>query len=394
MYDLSDALGLFLDDGLRIENKKEIGSTKRILEKNDVIISRLRSYLKEIAFVFDNKNLKLASTEFFAFRRKKNTNIFPELLFSFLQTNIVQKILEWSQEGVNHPRFSENAILELKLPDVLLKQQDKIKQLVETGHNLYLDSKSLYQQAESLLLEELKLKDFEKDERLFSVVSLLEVENANRMDAEYFHGDYEKIVDKVEKYSGGCNFLENLTSFINNGNQPPYSTDGEIKFFSQKWIKDKGIDYSFLTDENEPRVLKSFFEDKKNAPYLIKKYDILYYSVGANLGYCHNYLEDESIAIGSFINLIRPNEKKINSIYLGFLLNSIVGRAQSERDKSGLAQPYIYAKNLRKFKIPILPKETQRKIAGLVQKSHMSRKKAKELLEESKRKVEDVIENN
>ena len=67
---------------------------------------------------------------------------------------------------------------------------------------------------------------------------------------------------------------------------------------------------------------------------------------------------------------------------------------QAERDKSGMAQPYIYAKNLRKFKIPIIKTDTQQKIAELIRKSHESRKKAKELLEEAKHKVEELIENN
>ncbi len=254
------------------------------------------------------------------------------------------------------------------------------------------NSKSLYSQAENLLLEELGLKNFENENCLFAIVSLLKVKDAHRIDAEYFQGEYKKITDKVEKYKGGWDFLENLTEFINNGNQPPYSENGDIKFFSQKWIKDKEIDYSFLTDKNEPKVSKTFFEDKKNATYLIRKYDILYYSVGANLGYCHNYLEDENIAIGSFINLIRADKGKINPVFLGFVLNSVVGRMQAKMNKSGLAQPYIYAKNLRKFEIPILPKSIQQKIADLVQKSHEARRKAKELLEQAKQKVEELIE--
>ena len=42
--------------------------------------------------------------------------------------------------------------------------------------------------------------------------------------------------------------------------------------------------------------------------------------------------------------------------------------------------------------IPILPKPTQQKIANLVRQSHGARKKAKELLEEAKRKVEEMVE--
>ncbi|MEK7088134.1 MAG: restriction endonuclease subunit S, partial [Patescibacteria group bacterium] len=42
--------------------------------------------------------------------------------------------------------------------------------------------------------------------------------------------------------------------------------------------------------------------------------------------------------------------------------------------------------------VPILPKPIQQRIAELVQKSHESRKKARELLESAKQKVENLIE--
>jgi hypothetical protein len=48
---------------------------------------------------------------------------------------------------------------------------------------------------------------------------------------------------------------------------------------------------------------------------------------------------------------------------------------------------------LNKLKeIPILPDKIQQKIASLIQQSYKARRKAKELLEEVKRKVEDEIE--
>jgi len=42
--------------------------------------------------------------------------------------------------------------------------------------------------------------------------------------------------------------------------------------------------------------------------------------------------------------------------------------------------------------IPVLSKITQQKIVELVRKSHEAREKSKELLEEAKRKVEEMIE--
>ena len=50
-------------------------------------------------------------------------------------------------------------------------------------------------------------------------------------------------------------------------------------------------------------------------------------------------------------------------------------------------------KYLKKILIPTISDEVQQKIAKLVQQSHEARRKAEELLEEAKRKVEKAIEN-
>lgn len=47
---------------------------------------------------------------------------------------------------------------------------------------------------------------------------------------------------------------------------------------------------------------------------------------------------------------------------------------------------------IKNIMTPILPNKIQQKIADLVRQSHEARKKAKELLEEAKRKVEQMIE--
>ncbi len=323
----------------------------------------------------------------------KNQEIFSSyFLVTYLKSKFGCLQRERESMGGVQLRVNLDDLTNIKIPVFSKVSQNKVDEIFNKAVLQNENSKLFYRQAEKLLFEELGLNAFSDNEKIFSIVNLSEINSAHRIDAEFFQGKNEQIIKIVEVYKGGFKYLENLTVFINNGNQPPYSEKGEIKFFSQKWIKDKEIDYAFLIDEEEPRVSKSFFEDKKNSVYLIKKNDILYYSVGANLGYCHNYLENENIAIGSFINLIRADEKKINPIYLGIVLNSVIGRMQSDRDKSGLAQPYIYAKNLRKFKIPILPIETQKKISELVIAAHEARKKSKELLEQAKRKVEEMIE--
>jgi len=65
----------------------------------------------------------------------------------------------------------------------------------------------------------------------------------------------------------------------------------------------------------------------------------------------------------------------------------------SERDSGGSVITHWRPEQIKNLLIPLLPLETQLKIASLVQRSHEARRRAKELLEEAKRKVEEAIEN-
>ncbi len=73
-----------------------------------------------------------------------------------------------------------------------------------------------------------------------------------------------------------------------------------------------------------------------------------------------------------------------------------MGNCRSERDGEAhrFIQSYGNQSKSKDFIIPLLPLETQQKIASLVQQSHEARKKAKELLEVAKRAVEIAIEKN
>ncbi|WP_025827333.1 restriction endonuclease subunit S domain-containing protein [Acetobacter okinawensis] len=100
-----------------------LGSAKKRLQPNDVLISRLRPYLRQVAFV-DNDLISengadlLCSTEFFILRPKTEESI--AFLVPFLLSAPVQKVLSASQEGGHHPRFGEDVLLTLPIPDQLL----------------------------------------------------------------------------------------------------------------------------------------------------------------------------------------------------------------------------------------------------------------------------------
>jgi type I restriction enzyme S subunit len=132
-YDLSATFQPFLDETGEIQTRDTIASVKKRLHPGDLVVSRLRSYLREIAVVLDTGSVPMVgSTEFIVLRPGKGA-IRVETLLVYLRSRYVQTVLKWSQDGSNHPRFDEKELLRLRIPDVVLAKQDEIADIVQAS---------------------------------------------------------------------------------------------------------------------------------------------------------------------------------------------------------------------------------------------------------------------
>lgn len=123
-YDLTDALDPFLDPTKPPVAPEEIASIKKKIAAGDLVVSRLRSYLREIAVVLPGDSVpSVASTEFIVLRQKKGSPLSVEALLIYLRSRLPQIVFKWSQDGSNHPRFDERELLSLPLPRVLISGQ-------------------------------------------------------------------------------------------------------------------------------------------------------------------------------------------------------------------------------------------------------------------------------
>ena len=118
----------------------KIGSAKKEVIAGDVIISRLRPYLRQVAFVDkeipNTQNTRiLCSTEFFVLRPIDDLPI--AFLVPFLLSSKIQEVLKASQEGGHHPRFIESALLTLPIPKKLLSQRETISEVIKNSIHLY-----------------------------------------------------------------------------------------------------------------------------------------------------------------------------------------------------------------------------------------------------------------
>ena len=117
-----------------------IGSAKKRVLPGDVIISRLRPYLRQVAYVdhlllnaFPNTVEILCSTEFFVLRSLNSQSI--AFLVPYLLSEGVQKMLSASQEGGHHPRFNIKTLQTVPIPDDIIANRDKVSSEVETAAN-------------------------------------------------------------------------------------------------------------------------------------------------------------------------------------------------------------------------------------------------------------------
>lgn len=145
-YDLTDALQFFLPD-IDTMPTSELGSTKKRFRHGDLVVSRLRSYLKEIALVEASSHTCVGSTEFIVLRPHVSSIVHPEMLLVYLRSEPVQKILRWCQDGSQHPRFKEEELLSIKLPVRLLAAQNNVKAKVREAIQAFYDAQTLLENA-------------------------------------------------------------------------------------------------------------------------------------------------------------------------------------------------------------------------------------------------------
>ncbi|MBB3113209.1 hypothetical protein FHS18_005312 [Paenibacillus phyllosphaerae] len=131
----------------RIRGDKELASSlnsqKKLLQPGDVIISRLRPYLRQVGFVdrqlvekFQTDTLFACSTEFYVLRPKKAGDPLA-FLVPYLLSEPIQTIFANAVEGSQHPRFNEDVLLSLLVPETIVEERDHLSQLVTTAISSY-----------------------------------------------------------------------------------------------------------------------------------------------------------------------------------------------------------------------------------------------------------------
>ena len=313
----------------------------------------------------------------------KCKEINPYYLSTYINTSLGQEQLFRFNKGISQPDLHLEDISRLKVPIFPDTFQSKIESLVKSAHAKLEESKSLYSQAEDLLLGELGLKDWQPKNTLHTTKKFSDFAQSGRLDAEYYQPKYDDLFERLSKVE--CKTIKEIQIINYRGFQPEYVENGKIDVINSKHILEDGLDY-----ENFEKTDEVSFNNAVRAQ--VKYGDILTYTTGANIGRTQVYLSEKKAMASNHVNMLRV--KDVNPIYLALVLNSKIGRMQTEKSSTGSAQVELYPDDLASFIIPILPESIQTKIASLIQQSFECKAQSKQLLEDAKRMVEAEIEKN
>jgi len=360
-------------------NKNKSACTKFAAKRYDVVVALTGATIGKSGVILEDA---LLNQRVLLCRAKR---ISKGQLWALLVSDIFKNFIVRGALGGSQPNVSPNYAISFYVPFIDHQIADEIENLTQQAIPLVESSRSLYMQAEQMVLKEVGWHKLDLSQPKWWAVPLSRAREVHRLDAEHFQPKYDKLIAHLKK-TGRAKPLGEIAQFINHGPQPPYSDAHEIPIITQRHMGR----YLLNFDSPEEFTTKAFWESKKR--FQIQEKDVLFYSVGAYLGRTNLFLSGKPAMAGSYITIIRPNLKACLPEYLAVYLNAMPGQMQSDKHSRASGQQYIYPLDIAQFSIYLPSEKIQQQIADLVQQSYQARQKAKSLLEEAKAKVEALIE--
>ena len=355
------------------------------IESNDILINIVGATTEVVGRVsFVPQNFKKANiTQAMSFIRLTDSKYSPFFVFIFLQTKYGLKQTRRIARPTGQYNINNIELGSYKVPSVSDTFQSKIESLVKSAHAKLEESKSLYSQAEDLLLGELGLKDWQPKNTLHTTKKFSDFAQSGRLDAEYYQPKYDDLFEKLSCLN--CKRLGKIVS-IKKSFDPgsdAYQETG-IPFIRVSDISKDGI------EKTELHLSPIDFD----IPELKPKKDTILFSKDGSIGIAYKVQSDLNVfTSGALLHLV-TTDSSILPDYLTLVLNSVVVKLQAERDSNGAIIQHWKPSDIENVIIPILPESIQKKIASLIQQSFECKAQSKQLLEDAKRMVETEIEKN
>jgi len=309
-----------------------------------------------------------------------NENLNPYFFSTFLLSKYGNYQIHKLKTVTAQPNINMSLIGKIEIPFITDSFQQHIESLVKSAHAKLSEAKLLYAQAEDTLLSELGLKDWQPKNEAVSIKTFSDFASSGRLDAEYYQSKYDELFEKLSKFD-----YKRLGDIV--------SVKKSVEPGSESYI-DNGIPFIRVSDvtqfgiaETDLHLSAKEFSLESLRPHK----DTILFSKDGSIGIAYKCEQDlDIITSGALLHL--DVKDSVLPDYLTLILNSIIVQLQAERDSNGAIIQHWKPDDIKRVIIPILPQETQKKIAELIQQSFALKAESKRLLEDAKLMVEQEIE--
>lgn len=297
------------------------------LKDRDVLFNRTNSQ----AFVgrtgifrkFSNENLVFAS---YLVRVKPNPDIItPEYLTTFLNTKYgILDVKRRARISINQSNVNAEELKRVEIPLVSTRLQLKITSIFDDTFNFIQESEEKYKEAETLLVSELGLMNWQPTHQLSFIKNYSNIQKVERIDAEYYQPKYEEIINVIKEYSEGWDILGSVVN-LNLNNYKPKDKQ-QYKYIELANISGNGEITGCTIEEGQ--------DLPSRARRKVTRGDVIVSSIEGSLTSIALVTDDYDQALCS-TGFYVINSKILNSETLLVLLKSIAGKLQLKKGCNG-----------------------------------------------------------
>ena len=352
-----------------------------VLKPNDLVFTKIGAYIGDVAilpptYATYNFSQNVAGVSLM------DANDGPHLLAFFL-THFGQNQIKRSAMLSGQGKLELEDIRHYIIPNICDKIKSKIKQVIDLSIKLNAQQRSMMQCATKVLLEELKLCNWQPSEESTAIRTFSFAHAFKRWDAEYYQPKYESCKNIIERYDGGFKSISNICNIIDTTYQPQNGVT--YKYIELANIGKNGEITGYTQGQGE--------DLPSRARRIVRTGDVIVSSVEGSLQSCAIIPEELDGALCSTgFYVIRSSFYTPESLLV--LFKSMPIQMLLKKGCTGSILSAIGKTELEKITLPLIDKTTQIIISQQVQQSFELRAESKRLLEVAKRTVEIAIEVN
>lgn len=307
----------------------------------------------------------------------------PEFISAYLNCDIGKLSVWYLSRQTEQVNLNCREIEKILIPDVsenfIRAVNNGYKKAVKCEH----EARDAFQEAKSILLGELGLISWQPKHQLSFVKNYSDVQQAGRIDAEYYQPKYDEIINAIKHYSGGWDRLDNLLNIKDKNFTPENSKEYQY------------IELSNIAENGEITGCTSDFGSDlpSRARRIVATGDVIVSSIEGSLSSIALVGEEYNQSLCS-TGFYVVNSNYYNSETLLVLLKNVVGQMLLKKGCNGTILTAINKDAFCSVLLPKIDNVKQVEIQQKVTKSFNLRKQSKHLLECAKKAVEIAIEQD